>query len=240
MPNLSQENPEKCEESATFDPLKRFELDRLLRYGYAGFLMIGILLFVVPGKVGPVLAAGGTVVTPLVVLAAGAAVYTLYRYVFNEMLWVRRLHRIHAFLDKKRRVPIPTNPANYLVKEWNVPVELGHDAYVEVRRGFFSKQQRASFDRNHTEATIVYLTGVECSIAGCILFVVQVDGMAPWKPWLLLVSGVLTFIAAINLDLRLFRHECRILAANPQELPKFLRDHGLTLGASSAADAGQR
>jgi len=86
MPDSNQENAVKSAESSTLDPLKRFELDRLIRYGYAGFLLVGILLLIVPGQVAPILAAGGTVVTPLVILAVGAAVYTLYRYVFNEML----------------------------------------------------------------------------------------------------------------------------------------------------------
>jgi hypothetical protein len=144
MPDSNQENAVKSAESSTLDPLKRFELDRLIRYGYAGFLLVGILLLIVPGQVAPILAAGGTVVTPLVILAVGAAVYTLYRYVFNEMLWVRRLHSIRARLDGKRQMTVPTNPANYLVREHGVPEALGHEAYIEVRRGFFLARSSTS------------------------------------------------------------------------------------------------
>jgi len=150
------------------DAFKRPEMDRLIRYGYSGFLLMGILLFITPDSVRPVLQAGGAVVSPLVILAAGAAVYTLYRYVLNEMfLSPLVLHPLHSLIDRKR--PMPTNPANFLMKEYKVPRRLGHDAYMEVRRGFFPEEQRLVFDRNHTEATIVWLTAVECLVAGCVL-----------------------------------------------------------------------
>jgi hypothetical protein len=71
-------------------------LDRLIRYGYSGFLLTGILLFLVPTRVHPALEAGGAVVTPLVILAAGAAVYAIYRYVLNELLLAPFvLHPLH-------------------------------------------------------------------------------------------------------------------------------------------------
>ena len=146
------------------DTLKRVELDRLMRYGYSGFLLVGILLFVIPGRLRPALEAGGTVVTPLVILAAGAAIYTLYRYVLNDMFLSRFvLHPLHAVIDRKRATL--TNPANFLEKVHKVPHGLRHDAYMEVRRDFFVEEQRLSFNRNHTEATIVWLTAVECAVA---------------------------------------------------------------------------
>jgi hypothetical protein len=234
MPD-SEEETTKHSESGSLEPLKRFELDRLIRHGYAGFLLVGILLFVVPTNVAPVLAAGGSVVTPLVILAVGAVIYTLYRYVFNEMIFVRFVHQFHAHLDRNRKTP--TNPANYLVKVYHVPEELGHDAYVALRRGFLTEAQRFSFDRNHTEATIVYLTFVECIISGGILLALRDNTIPNWKSWVLVAFGIVNFVAAVRFDIRLFREECRILAANARHLPKFLQSQGLIESDTAVAQA---
>ncbi|MBZ5682616.1 MAG: hypothetical protein LAO24_21190 [Acidobacteriia bacterium] len=207
------------------DALTRSDLDRLIRYAYSGFLLTGILLFLVPGQIHPALEAGGTVVTPLVILAAGAAVYTLYRYVLNELfLSPFVLHPLHALIDWNREVP--TNPANFLAR-YKVRPRLRHQAYVELRRGFFSEEQRRVFDRNHTEATIVWLTAVECTVAGGLLLVVSVSGVSRWKPWLLLIVGVFTLIAAVMMDIRLFQQECRVLRTDELRLPTFLLSRGL-------------
>ena len=223
------------EESTSFDPLKRFELDRLIRYGYSGFLLTGILLFITPTSVHPLVEAGGAVVTPLVILATGAAVYTLYRYVLSEMLLARWLHRWHGYLDRRHQVI--TNPANFLVDVYHVPANLGHDAYMEVRRGFF-RDEKFSFDRNHTEATIVWLTAVECTIAGGVLLAMGANGGAVWKSWFLLSVGLSNIAAAVNLDLRLFRQEYRVLAAyDATQVLEFLRKRGL-VGAPKAAAQG--
>lgn len=218
------------------DALRRSDLDRLIRYGYSGFLLTGILLFLMPGRLRPALAAGGAVVAPLAILAAGAAVYTLYRYVLNEMLLSRFiLHYLHSLIDRRRATL--TNPANFLVARYKVPPGLGHDAYIEVRRGFFAEEQRLSFDRNHTEATIVWLTAVECTAAGGALLLVPVSGVSPWKAWLLLSAGVFTLVSAVAFDIRLFWQECRILSANSAGLPEFLQSRGLIERVDATARA---
>jgi hypothetical protein len=217
------------------DILRRSDLDRLIRYGYSGFLMIGILLFLMPTRIRPALDAGGVVVGPLAILAAGAAVYTLYRYVLNELfLSPFVLHPLHSFVDRKRDVP--TNPANYLAK-YRVPRRLRHPAYVELRRGFFEEEQRRSFDRNHTEATVVWLTAVECTVSGSAFLLAPFGGVALWKSWLLLGMGVLTLVAAVMMDIRLFQQECRVLRTEENRLPEFLLSRGLIERVDAADSA---
>jgi hypothetical protein len=200
-------------------------LDRLIRYGYSGFLLVGILLFLVPNRVAPVIEAGGAVITPLAILAAGAAIYTLYRYVLNELILSPFvIHPIHSLLDRGRP---STNPANCLA-DYRVPAHLRHSAYGELRRGFFKPKQTRSFDRNHTEATVVWLTGVECTVMGAVLFLAPTVGVPAWKSWMLVAAGVMALIAAVILDIRLFRQECRILRANAARLPEFLESRGLS------------
>src|SRR6266542_4664511 len=82
------------------------DFDRLIRYGYSGFLLTGILLFLMPGGVRPAIEAGGAVVAPLAILAAGAAVYTLYRYALNELFLAPFvLHPLHSLIDRRKREP---------------------------------------------------------------------------------------------------------------------------------------
>jgi hypothetical protein len=219
------------------DAFRRSDLDRLIRYAYSGFLLTGILLFLVPDRIHPALVAGGDVVAPLVILAAGAAVYTLYRYVLNELfLSPFILHPLHALVDWGAE--IPTNPANFLAKCYNVPKRLRHQAYVELRRSFFDERQRQSFDRNHTEATVVWLTAIECTVASGVLLGADIGGIPPWKSWSLLFVGILTLVAAIMMDIRLFQQECRILRAEAERLPAFLRSHGLSLGKEGESVSG--
>ena len=204
------------------------DVDRLIRYAYSGFLLVGILLFTMPRRIQPILEAGGSVVTPLTILAAGAVVYVLYRYVLNDLiLSLLILHPLHGFIDRFWRRSVPTNPANFLTKVYKVPRWLGHQAYAEVRRGFYSEEQRKSFNRNHTEATIVWLTAIECTFAGGILNRVALPEVSPWKGWLLLGVGLLTIVAAVVTDIHLFQQECRALRANEVRLSTFLRECGL-------------
>lgn len=220
-----QEKSAAQEEKATInlDVLKGSEFDRLIRYGYSGFLMTGLLLFLVPDRIRPALEAGGSVVAPLVILAAGAAIYTLYRYFLNEIVVAPCLHGLHAFLDRRRDVP--TNPANFL-RKYNLPWHLRHPAYVEIRRGFFDDDVRRSFDRNHTEATIIWITSVECIVAGAVLFSIHAPDSEMWKACVLMVLGCFSLFAAVVMDIRLFKQECRVLIVKETALEDFLRKRG--------------
>jgi len=207
------------------DVLKRSEVDRLIRYGYSGFLLVGILLFLMPSRVRPAIEAGGAVVAPIAILAAGAAVYTLYRYVLNDFLLSPVVvHPLHGWLDRRRGQT--TNPANFLA-EYDVPRRLRHVAYIELRRGFFHEDLRRVFDRNHTEAAIIWLTAVECTVLGGGLL--PVTGVSKLRCGLLLGAGLLATLAAILRDISLFEQECRHLRAEQDRLPTFLKERRLVV-----------
>lgn len=212
----------------TFDVFGRAELDRLIRYSYSGFLLTAILLFLIPDKVGPALQAGGSVVSPLVILAMGAAVYTLYRFVLNEMfLSPLFLHPLDAVLRRKRSL-------SAILKKHKVRYLLVHQAYVEIRRGFFNQEQRRAFDRNHTEATIIWITAVECAFAGAILRFLPQVSVPRWKSVLLLACGVITLISAITMDMHLLAQETRVLRTGEAHLDEFLQSRGLVETSAQA------
>jgi len=195
--------------------------------------MIGILLFLVPTRVKPAVEAAGNVVAPLAIVALGAAIYTLYRHVLNQLILSPfLLHPLHALIDRNKRT---TNPAN-LLAQYGVPRGLRHHAYVQLRRGFFQEDLRLQFDRNHTEATVVWITSVECISVAAILFWQGGVGSARWKLWSLLAAGCLTFISAVSLDISLFKQECRALRAQSTGLADFLANLGVTSSASSASE----
>jgi len=196
-------------------------LARLLRYGYAGFLLLGVFLLTADdaSKLKVAIDAAGSVLGPLVVLAVGAAVYVLYRYLLGEWLLFPLAHGLDWLIWKVwPGTAEPVSPIWYLAK---LGVRFGNRrlAYNTVRRQGLEPVIAERLDVAHSEAHIPYLTAVVLMASYATFASTKV---------LLFWFGLVALAAALANDVRQHREELRTLkAALPEDkLEDLLKKHG--------------
>lgn len=199
---------------------KTLGLSRLLRYGYAGFLLLGVFLLTSDtSKLKPAIEAAGSVLGPIVVLAAGAGIYVLYRYLLGEWLLFPLAHGLDWLMWKVfPRSLEPVSPIWYLAR---LGVRFGSRrlAYNTVRRAGLEPAIAERLDVAHSEAHMPYLTAV--------IFIASYGTFARQEV-LLLWLGLLTLAAALANDVRQHREELPTLKGHLSErkLQELLKTHG--------------
>lgn len=208
--------------------IERFPLSRLLRYGYGGFLLVGILSLIEPKIVKSSIAAAGSVVAPLVIFFVGVCIFVIYRYVLGEFILYQLMHAIHKILDRymygKRKVSSPTGYLQSLgIGRWQK-----RTAYTEIRRELFEKDEQERLDLAHSEIHVLYITAIEFFAAATYLYLSTNGSSRPFLMAFFLVGAVLTLIAAIITDIQQHRIEYRLLRYGIKfdELAGFLRKRG--------------
>ena len=210
--------------------LEKLQLTQLIRHGYGGFLLTGIVAFFAPAKLKEAIEAGGAVVAPLVILAIGTAIYVLYRYILGELLLFPFTHSVHWAFDKVFGDGTASSPIG-LLAEKGVTLGRRRSAYTDVRRQLFSEDQRKRLDLDHSEAHILWITAVESS--GGLLYVSTLATSSTpstnvW--WFFLFASIAVTPAALLHDIQLHRNEYHLLNSstfNPS-LDNFLRANGYT------------
>ncbi|MBL8860567.1 MAG: hypothetical protein JNK02_01020 [Planctomycetes bacterium] len=198
----------------------KLELSRILRYGYAGFLLLGVFLLTSEtSKLKSAIDAAGSVLGPIVVLAAGAAIYVLYRYLLGEWLLFPLAHGLDWLMWKfSSRRHEPVSPIWYLA---TLGVRFGNRrlAYNTVRRAGLEPGIAERLDVAHSEAHIPYLTAV---------ILIAAYGTFARQEVVLLWLGLFTLAAALANDVRQHREELPTLKASvpEQKLKELLKKHG--------------
>lgn len=210
--------------------LDKLQLNQLIRYGYGGFLLTGIVAFFAPKQIKDAIEAGGTVVSPLVILAIGAAIYILHRYVLGELFIYPITHLFHWLFDKMFGRGRVSRPTGHLASK-GVQFGRRQSAYTDVRRQLFSEDERKRLDLDHSEAHVLWITALES--AGAFVYLSSLDLTLPEAPseniyWFFLATTVAVTVSALWLDIRLHQNEYRLLTRtelNPP-LDQFLRAKG--------------
>jgi hypothetical protein len=216
---------------------EKLPLSRLLRYGYGGFLLVGIVSLIEPEIVKLAVEATGSIVSPFVIFFVGTCIFVVYRYVLGEFILYRLTHAIHGIWDRcfsgEDGVSSPTGYLGSLgISWWQRRV-----AYNEIRRGLFKDEQRERLDLAHSEIHIVYITAVE--LIATWLYLRARGNPYPFSGAVIPVAAVLTLIAAIVADIGQHRIEYRLLryGIESDKLREFLHERGFIVRPSAAPAA---
>src|SRR5437660_1697362 len=129
--------------------LKEINLSLLLRYGYSGFLLVGILLFVNPRAIKTVTDNSGPVLAPPLVLAVGACIYVVYRYIVGE--WI--LFPLTHWIDERISVASAAtalSPIRHL-RQLGIRERELRAAYNALRHEALDEKVRKQLDFAHAE-----------------------------------------------------------------------------------------
>ena len=221
------------------------KLGQCLRYGYGGYLWLGIILARGDSeKIKKGIVAGGPVIGPLIVFALGTAVYIIYRYTIGEwFLYPLSYELDRIFSTKNRRAGVSSNPTAispvWYLHQLGVSWCEKSAAYTAVRRGFFEADTAAQLNMYHAEAHVVYLTGA-ISIASAFTnyYFVEITSSVSattaaspyWVDWWFFGIGAVILLVAVVNDIRMHREALQYLKAElsnkKKDLPQFLRDRG--------------
>jgi hypothetical protein len=199
---------------------KDLGFDRLLRYGYGGFLLLGVSLLT--GKANdlkPAIEAAGSVLGPLVVFACGTAIYVFYRYLLGEFVLFPIAHLLEwvAYKENRGKKYGAVSPIWHF-KQLGVPWCETRKAYNVVRREKLSEPIAKRLNLAHAESHILYLTSV--------VLIASYWTIATSS--LLIILGVAALGAGLTNDIRQHREEFPAISADlPDEaLKQFLKERG--------------
>jgi hypothetical protein len=184
-------------------------IHELLRYGYAGLLAFAVAGITFPEWMTARIEQLGSVVTPLVAIVLGAAIYTVYRHSVGELAIHALVKWVHKKCDSRREPSQPTCKYRYLEIEYRVDSGDSLDAFRLIRDADAGGSTRwSSFFREHSEVHILYLTFFE------LLFIATPFALAVHR-WGLSASFLVAslFFIAIGLyaDIRLNKRETAFL-----------------------------
>jgi hypothetical protein len=201
--------------------MKELNLSLLLRYGYAGFLLVGILLFINPSAIKTITDNAGTVLSPLLVLAAGACIYVVYRYVVGEWILFPLSHCIDGIVSRGHS-PV-RSPILYLLRLGVKLTDL-RPAYNALRHEVLEEKTRNQLDFAHAEIHVLYITCIE--LMGLAIYLTVIG--AKTHVYLILIIGIVILCGAISTDIQQHRSELRTIqsAVSVEEIERNLRARG--------------
>lgn len=206
---------------------KDLNLTWIVRYGYGGALLYLIFVLHDPAEAKTITDASGSVLAPLLLLAAGACIYVFYRHLVGEWFLFPLAH----FLDwwgvkgNRHETEGAVSPIFWL-RQQGVPLTSCRAAYSAIRQHQAKREARAIFDRDHSEIHILYLTFLALTPAAAIAWSDGAHGVALGCAF----AAVVFLIGGLRADVQLHRLEFPTLVpSDPErraEVLEFLRLHG--------------
>src|SRR6056297_2847414 len=101
------------------DVLKRMSIDKIVRYFYAGYLFLIVLIIFNKSETLPIIKELGAVNTAICCFSIGAFFYIVYRYVIGEIFLYWLVYIIHWMIELISKEKL--NVISFM-KKYNVPV----------------------------------------------------------------------------------------------------------------------
>lgn len=138
--------------------MDKLGLRELLRYGYTGILCAIVAAVVDGAKTEELVKHLGNVLSPIAVLAVGAAVYLVFKTLVGDLFLWRLIDWLHAKVeDLLGRTPTRCK-VRYLEQQYNVPHGQGSAAFMLIRDSLLPETMRERFHIQHSEGYLLFVT----------------------------------------------------------------------------------
>jgi hypothetical protein len=194
-------------------------INHILRYAYNGLIITVIGVAVEPILTKTLIDNLGGVLAPIVVIAIGAAFYSFYKPVLNEIVIANLYEFFHKYQQKsnmKRSISLCTCKTYYLQNEFKVKAQFRWTAYRIIRDQLLNKQypeMAKRFELQHSEIHLLFLTATLLFLAILYLVVYQIsNGWCKYDITLILSACFLTLSwFGIRADMSICEYECAYL-----------------------------
>lgn len=202
--------------------LNKISIDKIVRYGYPGFLILLILIvFEDPTKT--YIKEIGGFVTTIMSFTIGATFYVVYRYVLGEYVLFQLMHLIHlAYECITGRI---SSPHSFLGQAEGVKAKWFRRRvlYNLLRRNYFKSKQSKKYDFAHSEIHLVYITGV---LLAAVTFIYRNDELIKnINSFWLWFTPSLIITVAIVIDIQQHSAEYRRFKKEEDEIIKWIKKY---------------
>ena len=181
------------------------DVPRFFRYTYTGFLMVALVTLTNRERILPFKEVLPVAVMFAAIIAGGACIFILYRYVLGELILFNLALLISWGIGKRSNKP------------WSVPYLLGtryqvrlgerRAAYTFLRRSDAFKQQRERIEMIHSEIHVLYVTAFE-------LLVLRVLALSKPEHFSAVTwTAFVVFLAGIIFDVKQHRDEATFVSS---------------------------
>jgi hypothetical protein len=214
-----------------------FTLREFLRYGYAGLLLVLVAALLVPDITSKVMQTLGNVLSPLVVFALGAVIYSLHRALVNDYIIEPLVYWIHRPLEYfwgYRRILGGHNSArHYLEKTFGVSHRHSINALRIVRDDniFANDKARDRIHVQNSEITLLFVTATIMGAAALLLKFIDFKISYDRNVMISLFGGIaiVFFLVGISAGISVSRQLCAHICAIPaDDVRRLLRAAQLT------------
>ncbi len=216
--------------------MDKLGIRELLRYGYAGFLCAFVAAVVDGSGTEKLVKHLGDVLSPLVALAVGAAVYLVFRTLVGDLFLWRLIDWLHAKAeDILGRTPTRCK-VRYIETTFHVRKGHGVAAYALVRDQLLAEHTRERFHIQHSEGYLLFLTAFVCGSASLLAWADLLPSAAPCgvSPGLG-ATAIVAFVAGLWHDIVLCRDERAAIGVLPSnKLQETLQGGGFLNGIEQA------
>jgi hypothetical protein len=157
-------------------------LSRLLRYSYAGFLLITFASIFYRDRVQPIREAMGWELAALAAVVVGAGIYAVHRSIIVPLQHAS-LCLLWWLVDSVMRIEKAksANPTRWL-GSLGVPLWWRITAYTVLRRSKIFEEEKSDWDIAHAETGLVLMTA-EAFLVAAILASTQISPPIDCRPW---------------------------------------------------------
>jgi hypothetical protein len=211
---------------------QELNLNRILRYGYGGLLILIFSTLIKPDTVKTIIDSLGVIIAPFAVLGLGTAFYIIHRYVLGELLMYPIMHHMHDLVDKKQgRTGLGSTSTVTYLKAIGVNNEDKRSAYIASRKQLFDQDIRNNLDISHAELHVLYITFEITFLFAIYLWYSKTQShILPniFQPISLMFTSIIVYISATIADIRQHQFECHLLKIQDREgkLKPFLQSLG--------------
>jgi hypothetical protein len=196
--------------------------ERLFGYVYAGVLSFGSAWLVQPKPIEDLMQAVGPIVSLVLLITVGSAVFAFYMRVIGGVLLFPITHKLHELIDRARgRVGVRSVTSSITFLRL-IGVSDPEAAYVEVKDCFdpagHTSPTETRFHFAHGEVNFFYLLAIVTSMTGLVALL---QDLGPTLPWFIVAA--LSYLLAIIADIRVHAFATVQMRNGSAELKEFLK-----------------
>lgn len=205
-------------------------VNQILRYGFGGILLFLLAAIIEPYKTWQLVDILGEVFFPFIALAIGILIYVFYRPILGRWILWPFFDLIHGWFEsmwgyKKNQANTHNCKRKYLINKFKVaPARNAIDAYRLIRDNKFDKEVAESFQTQHSEIHLLYITFIVIILAAPYIYFVK--GNINWAIFSCVMAIACLTMGMVS-DIQLCRVECAYMKTlSDEEVTNLLKRAG--------------
>jgi len=207
-------------------------LVEVFRYAYGGMLLYFILYLLIKEEIVQFVNDVGMTAALIIFTMASGLIYGLYRALYCDTIVDGIFTCFHSYLSKERNYKYKgySNKIHLLKEKYGLPMNLKYcfalDAYRVIRDHLFTDKEKRSFELQHAESHVLYMTSfISLIFFFATMFFNIPNRDSPYDPIYFLLAFIISLGTGWKLEGAINRRECAaILSKKECDIKRYLSD----------------